>query len=280
MGGEGSGRKPSEETLVKRNTPVQTPVGTGLFIPDYSGVPKHTRTRQTFIEQDRKVLFYLHDDFLGNAGATTLGETGWTRGAVLANATNWAPGSGEADHYGVVTLNTGTTASYNTFNKYQASIQISGGEELHVMARFNALAASGEWALMFGFADTSSSFSPTDCIAFLYDTAQGDYWLMNVISGAGDPNVSATNYQITTYGEWHLFSIKINDAGTIASFYIDNVLVGTSSGIPTGDGREMGIYFTGRNVSQGSDISAFSVDYMTFLKQMPEGRDVGIAIGA
>lgn len=38
MGGEGSGRKPSEETIVKRMTPEQTPVGDGMFIPNYSGI--------------------------------------------------------------------------------------------------------------------------------------------------------------------------------------------------------------------------------------------------
>ena len=38
MGGEGSGRKPSMETLVKRNTPQVTPIGTGIFFPNTSNV--------------------------------------------------------------------------------------------------------------------------------------------------------------------------------------------------------------------------------------------------
>src|SRR3990167_2978567 len=38
MGGEGSGRKPSEKTIVKRMTSEITPIGDSIFIPNYSGV--------------------------------------------------------------------------------------------------------------------------------------------------------------------------------------------------------------------------------------------------
>ena len=40
MGGEGSGRPPSVETLIKRSQPQLTPVGNDLFLPNYSGVQK------------------------------------------------------------------------------------------------------------------------------------------------------------------------------------------------------------------------------------------------
>ena len=38
MGGQGSGRKPSANTIVKRQSSQQTPVGDSVFLPDYSGV--------------------------------------------------------------------------------------------------------------------------------------------------------------------------------------------------------------------------------------------------
>ena len=38
MGGEGSGRKPSVETIIKQSQPTLTPLGDGLFLPNYSGV--------------------------------------------------------------------------------------------------------------------------------------------------------------------------------------------------------------------------------------------------
>lgn len=38
MGGKGSGRPPSVETIVKRSSPEINPVGDGIFIPNYSGV--------------------------------------------------------------------------------------------------------------------------------------------------------------------------------------------------------------------------------------------------
>jgi hypothetical protein len=43
MGGEGSGRKPSAETIVKRFSPEITPVGNSIFIPDYSGIKDEAR---------------------------------------------------------------------------------------------------------------------------------------------------------------------------------------------------------------------------------------------
>ena len=38
MGGEGSGRKPSIDTIMKRGQPDLTPIGDSLFLPNYSGV--------------------------------------------------------------------------------------------------------------------------------------------------------------------------------------------------------------------------------------------------
>lgn len=40
MGGKGSGRKPSVETIIKKTGPDQTPVGDSIIIPDYSGIQK------------------------------------------------------------------------------------------------------------------------------------------------------------------------------------------------------------------------------------------------
>jgi len=38
MGGRGSGRPPSVETLINRQKPEETPVGDELYLPDYSGI--------------------------------------------------------------------------------------------------------------------------------------------------------------------------------------------------------------------------------------------------
>lgn len=38
MGGKGSGRPPSTETLVKQSAPQITPIGDSIFIPNYSGI--------------------------------------------------------------------------------------------------------------------------------------------------------------------------------------------------------------------------------------------------
>jgi hypothetical protein len=43
MGGEGSGRPPSVETLIKRQQPVLTPIANDMFIPNYSGLKREVK---------------------------------------------------------------------------------------------------------------------------------------------------------------------------------------------------------------------------------------------
>jgi len=46
MGGDGSGRKPSEETIIKRMCEPLTPIannGDNLFLPNYSGLKREVR---------------------------------------------------------------------------------------------------------------------------------------------------------------------------------------------------------------------------------------------
>lgn len=52
MGGQGSGRKPSTETIIKRSQPQITPVGNSIFLPDYSGVkPEALKTSEVDITE-------------------------------------------------------------------------------------------------------------------------------------------------------------------------------------------------------------------------------------
>lgn len=64
MGGEGSGRKPSEETIVKRMSgPPQVPIGDDIYIPNYSGV------KDEAIKTDPT-------DITGGGGGDTLWQSG------------------------------------------------------------------------------------------------------------------------------------------------------------------------------------------------------------
>src|SRR3990167_4364571 len=64
MGGEGSGRKPSVETIIKRMTPEQNPLGNSIFIPNYSGIQKAVLKSETgltagsilFIDTNGKIV--------------------------------------------------------------------------------------------------------------------------------------------------------------------------------------------------------------------------------
>ena len=278
MGGEGSGRKPSVETLIARATPKITPVGTGVFIPDYSGVAKHTRTRQTFIEQNRKYLYYYHDDFINTAG-TTLGDAGsWTRGSVIAGSANWANGDAEANHFGVIELNSGTTApSINTLSKTSTGIRLSGGEVIEIMIKLNVrddpLNVGDDYQLLLGLSDLANSFSPNDALGFYLPNSDGSTypnWFM--LSAAGG-NVTTEDTGVATHTGWQVLKIALNDAGTLASFYIDDVLIGTqSANLPVGDSNLTGFYLIGKNVTYTSDTIICLIDYFTFYKQIPTGR--------
>ena len=46
MGGEGSGRLPSVETILKRQAPQPTAIGNGIFIPDFSGLKPEAKKGQ------------------------------------------------------------------------------------------------------------------------------------------------------------------------------------------------------------------------------------------
>jgi hypothetical protein len=43
MGGQGSGRLPSVETIIKQNQPTTTPVGDGIFLPNFSGLKSEVK---------------------------------------------------------------------------------------------------------------------------------------------------------------------------------------------------------------------------------------------
>jgi hypothetical protein len=43
MGGNGSGRLPSAETIIARSQPIYTPIGNDLFLPNFSGLKEEVK---------------------------------------------------------------------------------------------------------------------------------------------------------------------------------------------------------------------------------------------
>jgi len=61
MGGEGSGRKPSEETIVNRMTEQRTPIGDDVWIPNYSGLQPVKKTDVAILKSGDNVSSLMND---------------------------------------------------------------------------------------------------------------------------------------------------------------------------------------------------------------------------
>lgn len=76
MGGQGSGRKPSEDTIIKRQQPKDTPVGDGIFLPNYSGIREGAKrtSEQAFLQSGDNISLLNND-----AGyVTSIGTVAYT----------------------------------------------------------------------------------------------------------------------------------------------------------------------------------------------------------
>lgn len=229
--------------------------------------------------RDRNYLYYFHDDFINTNNGTALGDTGsWTRGAVIAGSSLWTSGSAEANHFGSVAFSTGTTVtSANTLNREVKTIRLSGGEVMEIMFRLDVrddpLNVGDDYRLLLGLSDTINSFSPSDALAFYLPNSDGaTYPNWHMLSAAGG-NVTSEDTGVATTTGWQLLKIVLNDAGTMASFYINDVLIGTqTANLPVGDSYLSSFFLIGQNVTYTVSKQICLVDYFTFYKYMPEGR--------
>ena len=71
MGGRGSGRPPSTETIIKRSQPELTPLGNGIFIPNYSGDHSAGNVKTTPVNDLDLVNKKYVDDTVGGGGGLT-----------------------------------------------------------------------------------------------------------------------------------------------------------------------------------------------------------------
>lgn len=184
------------------------------------------------------------DDFMTDVGNTTaLSKLAWR---LTSNGGTTQEGTGTADHPGV--LSTGVTSTgAQLLDLGDKTVLLGGGEWIleYVMSIPTLSDATNTFSVSFGFGDPSiGTLAPTDGVWLSYThSANSGAWVMNTSSNSTTTTANSAN---TADTDWHRFKIIVNAAGTSASFYYDGVEMTNSpiaTNIPTGAGRETGIFF-------------------------------------
>ena len=187
------------------------------------------------------------NDWIAAPTATTSGGND-----LVVNATGTGAGAGmvatpSANRPGVVTLQTGSTATGRTSfytNSGLNTIELGGGAATLATDLFvPTLSTSGErFAFLFGFYD-ATTMNQTDGIYFLYDeggvstgsTASANWQCVTVRNSTRTFTTTSTAVSNT---DFQRLSIEVNAAGTSVDFKIGGTTVAThTTNIPTGNTR-------------------------------------------
>lgn len=171
-------------------------------------------------------------------------------------------GTAEANHPGVVTISTGTTAAgYCAFgNPNGTLIRLGGGKvRVGIVAKLTTLSdGTDTYTARLGLQEAFATDS-VDGVYFRYThgTNAGEWQGVarsNSVESALDTNALADT-------NWHTFELEVNAAGTSVEFFIDGVSKGTiATNIPTGAGRETGLIPAVIVKSLGTAARTLSVD--------------------
>lgn len=87
MGGEGSGRPPNVETLIKRQTPNIADAGEELILPNYSGLQKVKKTDPIIADTELSGSFYVHLADSSDPHGTILTQTNINSSGTMSGST-------------------------------------------------------------------------------------------------------------------------------------------------------------------------------------------------
>lgn len=126
---------------------------------------------------------------------------------------------------------------------------------LTFFTRLSALATAGDnFNMILGFIDNNASATITDGVFFRYNSSNAN--LIGVTSNNGTQSTVTTTKVMDT--AWNRYDIVINAIGTLATFYVNSVSVGTiATNIPTTAGRETSIGFGMHRVTGGTAKTLF-----------------------
>lgn len=212
-------------------------------------------------QQDPSLGFSITENWLSNTAA---GNNGWTltanSGTVGMNAST---GSGVI--MGIARCDTAASStSAPTLSLGGGSSIVFGGAtiELACYVQLQALSTvTEEYITRFGFHSSISSAAPAHGAFFEYDRLNSVNWRIRTYA-ATSPTTTTTSTAVAA-GAWTKFSITINSAASLVTFYINGVSVGTiNATIPSGTSQAVSPVFQ-MIKSAGSTARNLYIDWCT-----------------
>jgi len=237
----------------------------GLPISSYYGAPVGTLDTGLpgYLTPNKYV--YLIDDFIsGGQRADNFSTIGWSysgsNGVGLQQSNlNFSGHPGYS--YFIVNGAFSWTNLYLNPNGYGASLGLGYGLLVaNFWIKLSQLSdGSNRFFLRFGLGDSQNDSEDSNSVVFRYqdNTNSGNWQLIANSSSVA----TTTNTSSAADTNWHQYTILINSAASLATFYIDNVSVGTvASNIPTSTAISPKVQFQNTGTySSGTQSMAFDL---------------------
>lgn len=205
----------------------------------------------------------FEEDFLGG----TTGMVGLTTGG----AGGVTSGNGTASHPGVVAISTGTgTTGAGVVRTANTADFLFGGGRMVYQSIFRIPTLSdgtNTFTVRFGFGNIATGEQNDGVfLRYTHGTNSGN-WQLVAINNSSE---TATNSSSTPAANtWYRVKVEVNAAGTLATFYVNDVSIGTvASNIPTAAGHEVGILAGQIVKSAGTTARTIELDYVSFFAEI------------
>jgi len=222
---------------------------------------------------DPQFMSEFFDDFIMGI-KTNLGWT-LTQAGSGAGASNTTTDGSNASQkaVGVLHLDTGGTATGRTVVSRQTGAFALGYFEIDQRWRFRLGAISSgvdRYVIYVGIHDLTGNGAPVDGVYFVYSDSFGPNWLCITRSNNTQTTIDSG---VAVDNGYNRFKIIVNSSGTEAQFFINEVLVATSTtNIPNTSARLSGIALNLKKII-GTAQSSVYIDYYYHKITIPGGRD-------
>lgn len=244
-----------------------------LSIATYAGTPLGNDGTKPVYLNPMQYLYYT-DDFIGNNGnnASLLGWAPDTNGSggTLSTGANATSG-----HPGVWIIGTGssTTGSSNIRleNSSTQGMFILGGGAISIqwVCQIPTLSdGTNTFTVRIGFgSNTAADFN--NGVYFQGDTNADTHWLIKTAANGSRSSTTSSNVIDTN---WHRYRIDISADATLATYYVDDVSIGTqSTNIPTNSTYYISPYVQIVK-SAGSTERTVNVDLFVLYQKLTNSR--------